>query len=141
MYWWIPMLAGAALGAMKNGEESASAAEANKVEAVKELYSPWTGVHSKGNVKKPSLMGDLGSGMLSGAAMGQSFNNAEKADTSGAATPKSAANAAVDSDFNKYGTTQQNLYALSPEERKKYERTQKVRALQDAGGVTNGQVG
>lgn len=93
------MAAGAALGALKNSDDKKAAAEQNKVEAVKELWSPWTGVHSKGNQKTQSLMGDLGQGAISGLAMGQSFKNAEKADTQGA----SSGLGAVDSDFNKYG--------------------------------------
>lgn len=120
MYWWIPMAAGAALGALKNAEEGKAAAANDKVEAVRELWSPWTGVHSKGNTKKSSQMGDIGLGAISGLAQGQAFDRAQKPESFG-----QAPQAAVDSDFNKYGNSRmtdqeaQNLWSnLSPEQQR-----------------------
>lgn len=77
MYWWIPMAAGAALGALKNNESQAASAEDRKLQAIRELWSPFTGRHGDTPKKAGSLMGDIGSGAISGLAMGQSFDRAK----------------------------------------------------------------
>ena len=76
MYWWIPMAAGAALGALKNNESQAASAEDRKLQAIRELWSPFTGQHGSTPKSGGSLMGDIGSGAIAGLAMGQSFDRA-----------------------------------------------------------------
>lgn len=87
MYWWIPLAAGAALGALKNAEQGKQVDkqnqeidQQNKVAATRELWSPFTGQHgqTKGKVYNGSLMGDVGSGAIAGLGMWQSMNNANK---------------------------------------------------------------
>lgn len=89
MYWWIPMAIGAGVGLLKNMEQSQATDQANeddrRIAATKELWSPFSGVHGELHQKpKPSLIGDLGGGALTGLAMGQSINNAQAPAKSGA---------------------------------------------------------
>jgi hypothetical protein len=101
MYWWIPLAAGAALGALKNMDGSEETErhnkaieEENKVEAIRELWSPFTGQHGRNQMLKgkPSLLGDLGSGALAGYGMGQSIQNATPSATTSKASSTSSPN-------------------------------------------------
>lgn len=84
MYWWIPMAAGAALGALKNNDSQAASAEDRKLQAIRELWSPFTGQHGSTPKSGGSLMGDIGSGAIAGLAMGQSMDRATPSQAQGA---------------------------------------------------------
>ena len=88
MYWWIPMAAGAVMGAMKNSDDQKAAAEDRKLQAIKELWSPFTGQHGSTPMGAKSLMADVGEGAIDGLAMGQSMNNAQA--KSSASAPQAA---------------------------------------------------
>lgn len=68
-FFWIPLAIGAALGAAKNMEGQAQAKSMRGIEAAKDRYSPWTGLHGQ-MVRNPSLFGDIATGAAIGATAG-----------------------------------------------------------------------
>lgn len=77
MYWWIPMAAGAVLGAVKNQDDQKAAQADAKFQAVRELWSPFTGKHGDTPKSAPSMMQAVGEGAIGGLAQGQAMENAQ----------------------------------------------------------------
>jgi hypothetical protein len=69
---FIPMIAGAALGALKSQEEQMQANAERRRQAETTRYSPWTGMHGQ-QVKDPSLIGNMATGAAAGATLGQAY--------------------------------------------------------------------
>lgn len=70
----------AALSAAKSAGDQAKANSARERNAAVMRYSPWTGLSPNEQVNEPSMIGDITSGAVSGAALGQGMDkyNTEK---------------------------------------------------------------
>lgn len=99
----IAMAAGAALGAAKNAEDKKNFRKEQKMNAVKARYSPWSDMRPR-DVARPNQMGDIMSGAVTGAMMGQQIPNMNKVDNyldtpqapTGYSTAPTNANSALD---------------------------------------------
>lgn len=78
---WVPMLAGAAIGAIQGESKRKAEEQQNLAEAEKTRYSPWTGMH--GQIKKSGAnwMGGALQGGLTGAMLGQGMGGGAEAGT------------------------------------------------------------
>lgn len=77
----IAMGAMAALSAAKSAGDQAKANAAKQRNAAVTRYSPWTGLSPNEQVNEPNMIGDVTTGAVSGAALGQGMDkyNTEKA--------------------------------------------------------------
>jgi hypothetical protein len=69
---FLPLLAGAALGAAKHTMDAGRANKQRKLAAETQRLSPWTGMEAQA-VNEPSLFGSLLSGGMTGLSMGQNM--------------------------------------------------------------------
>ena len=72
----IGMLAGAGLGVIKGQEDKKNYKQEQKLNAIKAMYSPWTGI-APTNPKNPSMMGSMMQGGMAGGMMGQQFDGSD----------------------------------------------------------------
>jgi hypothetical protein len=124
MYWWIPMAAGAVMGAMKNSDDQKASAEDRKLQAIKELWSPFTGQHGSTPMRAKSLMADVGEGAIGGLAQGQAMENAQvkndylKAMTASGNTSSGSVNGLPErSQYNLGVTPMRNMYTKEEQAR------------------------
>ena len=68
----IASLAGMGLGALKGSEDQKAWKKQTEIEAEKERWSPWTGVHGQSSAQ-PGMIGPVLQGGLSGAMIGTSL--------------------------------------------------------------------
>lgn len=76
----ISMLIGAGLGALKSQEEKNMWADQQKAEAEKTRYAPWTGQWGKTLDGPIGDMGNIMSGAMAGAAIGQQMPGGSSTD-------------------------------------------------------------
>ena len=72
---WAPMLAGAAIGALKHQMVDKPKAQAqNRAAAVQTQFSPWTGMGAGKTVDGGSMLGSAMQGGMAGAQLGQAYD-------------------------------------------------------------------
>lgn len=104
----IPLLIGAAAGALKYDQDRRQAERDAQTQGTIAAYSPWTGMQANSHIAQPSALGSIAGGAATGASMGQSMDSA---DAQGAMNAKQGG--LIDAQTNYYNnmTPQQTGYA------------------------------